>query len=371
MPFVQEPAPAVETIPVTPAPVTQATEPAATEPAITVTKSETVTTPLAPKAPNDAIWLFTWLPLIVMMGLWLYLRGRNQAAARARADALMAASSKKLKKPSRPQSADADDASSSSGTASNERSKGNSKKNKKDKLQQKKKQQQTSSGAPSSKAKPVSAPAISAAASSSAPVVATTQPPTDSAQPISASTTSTSTVTASAAAPSSTIASSAERKATAPAAQPAKAIFEPLRKVPASAPQDVATDEAEGDEESDFVPQRKRRPSPPPIVVTTPTKVSGGRFEKLNVPPANAGLNASSANRWPAEAARPATPVRAPQPNMAPQAITTSTVETGKSAAPAPITGRGLGAFVKLAKPSNAETSATESSEAQTESSRM
>jgi hypothetical protein len=333
------------------------------KPSLTITKSETVTTPLAPKAPSDTIWLFTWLPLVVMMGLWLYLRGRNQAAERARAEALLAASSKKSKKSARSQPT-VEDASGATGQVASERAKGNSKRNKKDKQQQKKKQQQANSGASASNAKSV-ATAVSATAS----VAATTAANTGSLQP---SSTAAAETTAAAITQGSTITNSPERKPAVPAAQPAKAIFEPLRKVTVSALKENVAAEVEGEdgEEQAFVPNRRRRPSPPPAVVTTPAKVSGGRFEKLNLPPANAGLSASSANRWPADAIRPATPATTPQPRTVALANATAPVDTDKSATPVPVTARGLGAFVKLAKPSGAEESpAAETSESQTESS--
>ena len=312
---------------------------------VAVTETKAVSTRLEPGSSSDGLYLWMWLPLAVMMGIWLYLRGRNQAAERARADALLATAAKKSKKSARSQTAEyrADDESNSLATAAGERSgKGNSKKNKKDKQQQKKKQQ-----------------ANSAVATAKANRIAPSA--TESVKPISATAHEASVATATVTAP--------ERKTVAPIPQAAKAIFEPLRKVTSPAPVDNAESEFESDEslEREFTPSRKRRPSPPPPVVITPAKVSNGRFEKLNLPPANAGLGASAANRWPTEAARPIT-ARAPQ-SVAPRADS-STAQSARSVAPAPVTARGLGAFVKVAKPTEAtESPAMDATETQAESS--
>lgn len=310
-----------------------------------VTETKAVSTRLEPGSSSDGLYLWMWLPLAVMMGIWLYLRGRNQAAERARADALLATAAKKSKKSARSQTAEyrADDESNSLATAAGERSgKGNSKKNKKDKQQQKKKQQ-----------------ANSAVATAKANRIAPSA--TESVKPISATAHEASVATATVTAP--------ERKTVAPIPQAAKAIFEPLRKVTSPAPVDNAESEFESDEslERESTPSRKRRPSPPPPVVITPAKVSSGRFEKLNLPPANAGLGASAANRWPTEAASPIT-ARAPQ-SVAPRADS-STAQSARSVAPAPVTARGLGAFVKVAKPTEAtESPAMDATETQAESS--
>lgn len=331
------------------------------KPSVTITKSETTITPLEPKAPSDAIWLFTWLPLVVMMGLWLYLRGRNQAAERARAEALQAASTKKSKKPARSQpTAAADTSGAISQTAGERVSKGNSKKNKKDKQQQKKKQQ-SNSGAATSKATNQSQAVM--ASTSSSPEVASS--PVSSVvnrtekKPLVERTSSSASV------PEAT---TEELKSAAPAVQPPKAIFEPLRKITAVARTEEAESclEADASDEQENQSSHRRRPSPPPQVVTTPRKVSSGRFEKLNSPAATAGLG-SSTNRWPAEATRPVTAVRAPQAAV-PRTNPSATVEAAKST-PTPITARGLGAFVKLAKPNPAESQATESVEVENESS--
>ena len=336
-------------------------------PAVTITKSETVTTPLAPKSPGDSIWLFTWLPLVIMMGLWLYFRGRNQAAHRARAEALLATSTKKSKKAARPQASETDDASGSVSQGASERiGKGNSKKNKKDKQNQKKKQQQINSDATTAK------PNSTTSAGTSSPVTAHAANVTGSARSNSEKVASASS-SALAAASVAAIALPTERKSVAPAAQPAKAIFEPLRKVTASAR--IENTEVEGDEseEQEYAPVRSRRPSrqttsPLPPVITTPAKVSSGRFEKLNLPLANAGLGASSANRWPAEVARPVATVRPQQPSPTPQADSTP-AQAEQEVAPAPMAARGLGAFVKLAKPNTAtESAAMESVETKNES---
>ena len=291
-------------------------------PTVTITKSETVTTPLAPKSPGDSIWLFTWLPLVIMMGLWLYFRGRNQAAHRARAEALLATSTKKSKKAARPQASETDDASGSVSQGASERiGKGNSKKIKKDKQQQKKKQQQANSGAITGKAN-----SITTSAGTASPITQSVANLSESAKPISSKAASASPLALTAASAAAT-APAAERKTI---AQPPKAIFEPLRKVTASARIANTDVEADESEEQEYAPVRNRRPGPQstgpqstgsqPPVITTPAKVSSGRFEKLNLPPANAGLGALSANRWPAEAARPVGTVRVPQPNATPQA---------------------------------------------------
>ncbi len=312
---------------------------------LAITKTEAVPTRLEPGSSSDGFYLWMWLPLAVMMGIWLYLRGRNQAAERARADALLAAAPKKSKKSARSQTAEyrADDETNSLATAAGERSgKGNSKKNKKDKQQQKKKQQ-----------------ANSAVATAKANRIAPSA--TESVKPISAKAPEVSVASTTVTAP--------ERKAVAPIPQAAKAIFEPLRKITSPAPVDNTESEFESDEslEREFTSSRKRRPSPPPPVVITPAKVSSGRFEKLNLPPANAGLGASAANRWPTEAAHPIT-ARAPQ-SVAPRADS-SPAQPVRTVAPAPTTARGLGAFVKVAKPTVAtESPAMDTAETQAESS--
>ncbi len=312
---------------------------------LAITKTEAVSTRLEPGSASDGFYLWMWLPLAVMMGIWLYLRGRNQAAERARADALLAAASKKSKKSARSQTAEyrADDETNSLATAAGERSgKGNSKKNKKDKQQQKKKQQ-----------------ANSAVATAKANRIAPSA--TESVKPISAKAPEVSVASTTVTAP--------ERKAVAPIPQAAKAIFEPLRKITSPAPVDNTESEFESDEslEREFTSSRKRRPSPPPPVVITPAKVSSGRFEKLNLPPANAGLGASAANRWPTEAAHPIT-ARAPQ-SVAPRADS-SPAQPTRTVDPAPTTARGLGAFVKVAKPTVAtESPAMDTAETQAESS--
>ena len=314
---------------------------------LAITKTEAVSTRLEPGSSSDGFYLWMWLPLAVMMGIWLYLRGRNQAAERARADALLAAASKKSKKSARSQTAEyrADDETNSLATAAGERSgKGNSKKNKKDKQQQKKKQQ-----------------ANSVVATAKANRIAPSAP--ESVKPISAKAHEASVATAIA------TATAPERKTVAPIPQAAKAIFEPLRKITSPAPVDNTASEFESDEslEREFTSSRKRRPSPPPPVVITPAKVSSGRFEKLNLPPANAGLGASAANRWPTEAAHPIT-ARAPQ-SVAPR-VDSSPTQPARTAAPAPTTARGLGAFVKVAKPTVATDSpAMDTAETQAESS--
>lgn len=335
------------------------------KPTVTITKSETVTRPLPPKAPSDAIWLFTWVPLIVMIGLWLYLRGRNQAAMRARDEAMLAAT-KKTKKKSSYSSTEVDGVTGLSSQSTSDRtSKGNSKKNKKDKQQQKKKQQLANSGATASKANNAAI-----ATKASAPVALTSKA-NEPANQTSKKATSSSTISAES---NTNIASTAaERKAAAPVAQPAKAIFEPLRKVTASAKIEANdTDfESEEGEEQDFAPTRGRRPAPPAPVITTPTKVTGGRFEKLNVPAANAGMNASSANRWPSEAVRPPATVRAPQQSAESRANSIPKLAQADSeTAAGPITARGLGAFLKTAKPSaTSESTGISSAEVQAESS--
>lgn len=315
---------------------------------VTVTKTETVTTPLPPETQYDAFSSWIWLPLIIAMALWLYLRGRNQAAQRARAEALLVTASKKSKKSARSLATEyrADDDVGSVSSVAGERSKGNSKKNKRDKQQQKKRQQ----------ARPdATARKVNRVAAGDATVI-------ESSRPVSAKATqSTSTLAA-----ADALAPAMERK---PVAQPPKAIFEPLRKVTVSA---VVENDASGieDDESDeqeFATIRKRRPSPPPPVITTPAKVSSGRFEKLNLPPANAGLGASSANRWPAESARPVAAIRVQQPSAGPLASSTP-VQT--AAAPPVVSARGLGAFVKVARPTEeVESPLVDSAQAQTESS--
>ena len=116
-----------------------------------ITVSETKVTKTTPEVEPSSplVMLLMWLPLIVAMGLWLYLRGKNQAAMRAREEALTLAA-KKAKKSSRSQNAAVkmDDATQNA-VQSAPTSKSKSKKSKKDKQ---KKKQSTGSGAVASKA---------------------------------------------------------------------------------------------------------------------------------------------------------------------------------------------------------------------------
>ena len=124
---------------------------------------------------------------------------------------------------------------------------------------------------------------------------------------------------------------------------------------PADTNADSQTTDSEMDQEIESY--RRRRPNTPPPVITTPTKVSGTRFEKLNVPAANAGLSSSSANRWPNEATQPVAPARSAQSDRSaqPRNETTRKPSAPANQAPrAPITARGLGSFVKVAKNNNA-----------------
>ena len=313
--------------------------------ALTITKTEAVTTRLAPESSSDGFLLWMWLPLAIMLGIWLFLRGRNQAAERARADALLATASKKSKKPARSQTAEfrADDETSSVVKAAGERSgKGNSKKFKKDKQQQRKKQQ-ANAGVDTGNANRTPASAIAIVAA-------------EAVKPIRAKANEPSVATAATAA-------APERKAIAPVPQAAKAIFEPLRRVTSPARVENVDSDFEADKslEQEFAPNRKRRSSTPPPVITTPAKVSSGRFEKLNVPPANAGLGAATASRWPSEAARPLAPTQAPQPMVSSRAEST-TAEAARTVTPAPVTARGLAAFVKVAKTTETTDSATDDS---------
>jgi hypothetical protein len=328
-------------------------------PSLTITKSETVTKPLTPESPIDATSLWMWLPLVIAMGLWLYLRGRNQAAQRARSEALLAAASKKSKKSPRSQSAEYrnDENSGSISKVAGERSgKGNSKKNKKDKQQQKKKQQQVSSSGTTDKSNSVTASTALGSESS--------KPRSASAANVKASSTKATDSTAAMSANSF----AATPKTVASAAQPAKAIFEPLRKITAAPAEKAADFETDESDDQDFEPFRKRRASPPPPVITSPAKVSGGRFEKLNLPPANAGLG-TSASRWPVEAAQPVATVRAQQPTAIPQAASIA-VQVANADSPSPPTARGLAAFVKVARPAEVtEPTIIDSAESQTDSS--
>ncbi len=310
--------------------------------------------------PSHFAMLLMWLPFVVAMGLWLYLRGRNQAAERARAEALIAAT-KKAKKSSRSQNAPVkmDDATgssiqsaSSSSNFGGSSNKSSSKKKKKDK--QKKKQPVNSgvnAGANSGAAVSKAASALKGQAAL-APQVASDDP-------------------------NDSLAGASDSKPTVATPSVNKAIFEPLRKVTetkaSAADANNEFDATDGDSElrdaQDAAMVRKRRSPPPPVIVTTPTKVSSGRFEKLNVPAASAGVGAN-ASRWPAEAARPAAPVRvahvdedpelksaAPKSSMA-QSFAAQSAAT-RSTPPAPVTGRGLGAFVKVNKRAEPTTTAT------------
>ena len=327
----------------------------------TSTASPEAAKPKEAEPMSTAAQLLIWLPFVVAMGLWLYLRGRNQAAERARAEAL-AASVKKQKKSSRLQSdvVGANDSTGSVIQESGSRTKGNSKKNKKDKQ---KKQQQTAAAQSSKKVSSANAATVKPAVSASS--IATALSAVKSEAKSDAELKSTS-VQANA------------LQATSPKAEPAapqvnKAIFEPLRKVTAKVTSATEVDEAEGDEAEDYRGRdynsdrnsgrnsdRQRR-SNEPTIVTTPAKVSGTRFEKLNVPAANAGLG-SATNRWPAEATRPVAPAQPtaafqPSRDSRSDASASSASSSGNSSATmsSPQMARGLSAFLK--KASSAETS--------------
>ena len=248
---------------------------------------------------------------------------------RAREEALTLAA-KKAKKSSRSQQVvKLDDATQHSVQATNPSGSASKSKSKKSKKDKSKKKQPAISDATSSKAKQTvaaiaAAPAPTAAAASSLPTSSNTESAPSPAAPI----------------------------VSAPPVN--KAIFEPLRKVtaPVAKSLNVESDDeqtteqtASNQSDSDESYSRKRRPIQPPAPVVTPTKVSSGRFEKLNTSAATIGIGAT--NRWPVEASQPVAPVRAVQ-NTESQ----TKRESAKRAPAAPMTGRGLGAFVKTAKPS-------------------
>jgi len=334
---------------------------ASTTSTTSATVSPAVATPPPAAEPMSTFAMFLmWLPFVVAMGLWLYLRGRNQAAERARTEAL-AAATKKQKKSSRSQSASisAEDSTGNLIQEAGSRSKGNSKKNKKDKLRKK----QSAASPPSKKVNQVAALAKSTTAAAN-----------------SASETSVARAAAVSLAPSSTSQlalqqksveqKSVEIKAEASATPVNKAIFEPLRKVTVNVTR-AASVEATEDYENDEYQVRERGPgrqrrSNEPTIITTPTKVSGTRFEKLNVPAANAGLS-SATNRWPAEASRPAAETQQVAQKARPTSDSRSASQDSRPASAnssqstlSPQIARGLSAFVKKATGTGDATESTD-----------
>lgn len=326
----------------------------------TSSSTAVVTPPRAVDPPSSIMTMLMWLPLVVAMGLWLYLRGRNQANERARAESL-AVAVKKQKKAARAQSTIVDDDDTArAGQQSVTRSKGNSKKNKKDK--QKKKQ--TNAGVPSKKANQVAAQASSSLSVSSAEAIGTANDSRSNS--LTALSTQRGAGSPASVVPARSAADekpaelkSADRRAEPVSSPVTKAIFEPMRKVKVNLPDAAQTEKAELDGSEEY-PMRgsgraRQNYSNEPQIITTPTKVSGTRFEKLNVPAANAGLG-SATNRWPTEASRPVSGASHGQSNASPQPSNSSRSSSNDSKSPpdvssqssqSPLTARGLGAFVK------------------------